>query len=281
LNYRHAFHAGNFADVFKHALLVRVLLYLREKETAFRVIETHAGAGRYDLAGDEAQRTGEWRDGIGRMLATPTEDNAASLLEPYLSVVRNLNASNEVRTYPGSPLLAAALARPQDRMQFCEMLPQDHAALEASFANDRRAKVNNLDGWTALKSFLPPPERRGLVLVDPPFEQPGEFQRMEQGLSEAHERWATGVYLFWYPIKDSRETESFARRLARSGIAKILRTELVVGPVHGGSGLAACGVIAVNPPWKLESELSVILPALTERLGRAATGRYRLDWLAR
>lgn len=267
--------------MFKHALLVRVLLHLREKETAFRIIDTHAGAGRYDLAGDEAQRTGEWRGGIDRVLASPFTGETASLLEPYLSVVRNLNASDQLRVYPGSPLIAAALARPQDRMQFCELHPQEYTALQAVFARDHRVKVGDLDGWTALKAFLPPPERRGLVLVDPPYEEAHEFQRLEQGLAEAHHRWATGVYLLWYPIKDVRETEAFARRLARSGIAKVLRAELAIGAVRPDGGLIACGMIIVNPPWKLESELSALLPALAHRLGDGTTGQYHLDWLAR
>jgi 23S rRNA (adenine2030-N6)-methyltransferase len=279
LNYRHAFHAGNFADVFKHALLARVLLHLREKDAAFRVIDTHAGAGRYDLTGDEAQRTGEWRDGIGRLLASPPDGEAASLLEPYLGLVRELNSNGEIRIYPGSPWVAAALARPQDRLLFCELHPEERVVLETNFARDRRAKVSDLDGWATLKAFLPPPERRGLVLIDPPFEQPDEFRRMERGLIEAHRRWATGLYLLWYPIKDTRETEAFARRLARLGIARILRAELVVGPVHADGGLSACGMIVVNPPWKLQPELLAILPALADCLGNNAAGRYRLDQL--
>lgn len=265
--------------MFKHALLARVLLHLREKDAAFRVTDTHAGAGQYDLTGDEAQRTGEWRDGIGRLLASPTDGEAASLLEPYLGLVRELNPNDEIRFYPGSPWVAAALARAQDRLQFCELHPEERVGLETNFARDRRAKVSDLDGWTALKAFLPPPERRGLVLIDPPFEQPGEFQRMEQGLVEAHRRWATGVYLLWYPIKDTRETEAFARRLARLGIARILRAELTVGPVLADGGLSACGMIVVNPPWKLQSELLTILPALADCLGNNTAGRYRLDQL--
>jgi 23S rRNA (adenine2030-N6)-methyltransferase len=282
LNYRHAFHAGNFADVLKHATFVRVLLHLREKDAAFRVIDTHAGAGRYDLTADEAQRTGEWRDGIGRLLHARVAGQAAPLLEPYLTLIRELNTQtpDTVRTYPGSPLVAALLARPQDRLQLCELHPGERTKLEENFAGDRRARTSDVDGWQALKAFLPPPERRGAVLVDAPFEQPGEFQRLEQGLAEAHRRWASGVYLLWYPIKDTRETEAFARRLARSGIARVLRAELSVGPVNAEAGLSACGVMVVNPPWKLESELSVILPALARSLGRGAAGGYRLDWLA-
>ena len=281
MNYRHAFHAGNFADVFKHALLARVLSHLREKDAAFRVLDTHAGAGRYDLSGGEAERTAEWRDGIGKLLAHPPAGEAGALLEPYLSLVRADNVSGEIQPYPGSPAITAALARPQDRMIFFELHPEDRATLTAAFARDRRTKVVEIDGWTALKAYLPPPERRGLVLIDPSFEEPGEFQRFEEGLAEAHRRWATGIYLFWYPLKDARETEAFARRVARMGIAKILRAELTVAPIDFGAGLSACGMLVANPPWKLERELSLILPALARTLGRNGDGRYRLDWLAR
>lgn len=281
MNYRHAFHAGNFADVFKHALLVRVLLHLREKEAAFRVVDTHAGAGRYDLSGGDAEKTGEWRDGIGKLLAHPPHGEVAALLEPYLSLVRAENAPDAIRSYPGSPAIAAALARPHDRMIFCELRPDERAALGAVFARDRRAKVIEIDGWTALKAYLPPPERRGLVLIDPPFEEPGEFQRFEEGLAEAQRRWATGIYLLWYPLKDVRETEAFARRIARMNIRKILRAELTTAPVAAGQGLSACGMLVVNPPWKLENELSLVLPALARTLGCKRGGHCRLDWLAR
>ena len=281
MNFRHAFHAGNFADVFKHALLARVLLHLREKDTAFRVIDTHAGAGRYDLSGGEAQRTEEWRDGIGKLLTHPPEGDAGALLEPYRSLVRAENVPGEIKSYPGSPTIAAALARPQDRLTLCELHPEEHEALTVAFDRDRRVKVIGTDGWTALKAYLPPPERRGLVLIDPPFEEPGEFQRFEEGLTNAHRRWATGIYLFWYPLKDLQETEAFASRISRLGIAKIVRSELTVAPIEAGAGLSACGMLVVNPPWKLEQELSLILPALVLTLGRNGNGRHHLDWLAR
>jgi 23S rRNA (adenine2030-N6)-methyltransferase len=281
LNYRHGFHAGNFADVLKHAVLTRVLLHLREKDAPFRVIDTHAGAGRYDLTGEEAARTGEWREGIARLLDNPPAGEAGALLAPYLDAVRAVNGDGKLTAYPGSPALALSLARPQDRLIFCELHPEERKALLALLSADRRAKVSEMDGWTALKAFLPPPERRGLVLIDPPFEQEGEFQRFETGLAEAHRRWATGIYLFWYPIKDIGETEAFARRLARSGIEKILRHELHAAPVRPDQGLSACGLIVVNPPWTLEAEMQILLPAFAQILGRQGLGRFRIEWLAR
>jgi 23S rRNA (adenine2030-N6)-methyltransferase len=280
MNYRHAFHAGNFADVLKHALLVRVLMYLRMKEAAFRIIDTHAGSGRYDLSAAEAMRTGEWRNGIGRLLAAPPEGETGKLLEPYLDCVRAERGNSEPGVYPGSPLITRALARPQDRLIFCELHPEERTALAVAVAGDRRAKVVETDGWTALKAYLPPPERRGLVLVDPPFEEPGEFQRLERGLIEAHRRWATGIYMFWYPVKDLHETEAFGRRVMRLGIPKILRAELTIRPVGAGT-LGACAMLLVNPPWTIEAELAQLMPYLARVLAQGNTGRYRVDWLAR
>jgi 23S rRNA (adenine2030-N6)-methyltransferase len=281
LNYRHAFHAGNFADVLKHAVLARVLVHLAAKETPFRVIETHAGAGRYDLAGDEASRSGEWREGIGKIFERPPGGEAGALLQPYLAVVRAENFAGGLNIYPGSPVLARALLRPQDRMTFCELQPREHALLAASIKGDRRAQAIEIDGWTALRAHVPPPERRGLVLIDPSFEEPGEFERLAAGLAEAHRRWATGIYLLWYPIKNPRGTEAFARRMARLGIAKILRIELTIGSLRPDDPLAGCGLLVVNPPWTLEREMTLILPELARALGRERAGRQRLDWIAR
>jgi 23S rRNA (adenine2030-N6)-methyltransferase len=281
VNYRHAFHAGNFADVLKHVVLVRILVHLRLKATAFRVIETHAGAGRYDLSADSPKRTGEWHNGIGRLSAAALTGAAATLIEPYLALVRAANADAELKVYPGSPAIAAALTRPQDRLTFYELHPDERAGLSHALSRDRRVSIIGESGWTAFKAALPPPERRGLVLIDPPFEDQGELHRMTDGLAEAHRRWATGVYLLWYPIKHEHEIESFVRRVARLSIPKILRAELTVGAVSAAEALAACGVLVVNPPWRLEQELAAIAPALARTLGRGGPGRIRVDWLAR
>jgi 23S rRNA (adenine2030-N6)-methyltransferase len=279
LNYRHAYHAGNFADVLKHIVLVRVLLHLRAKDAAFRVIETHAGAGRYDLSGDTASRTGEWRDGIGRLLARPLDPMAHQLIEPYLALIRLQNPEGEIRTYPGSPALAMSLARRQDRLLFYEMHPEEKASLARVVGRDPRVKVIEADGWIALKAALPPPERRGVVLIDPSFEQPDEFLRLAEGLTLAHRRWASGMYLLWYPIKDESETEAFARRIAKLKIPTILRLELTVDAISADGPLAACGLIVVNPPWTLASDGETLMPALAHALGRGKAGRYRVDWL--
>jgi 23S rRNA (adenine2030-N6)-methyltransferase len=280
MNYRHAFHAGNFADVLKHAVLCRVLAHLVAKDSPFRAIETHAGAGAYDLAGEAASRTREWRQGIGRLLERPLAGDAGPLLAPYLALVRAENPPGAVNVYPGSPAIARAFCRAQDRMIFCERHPEEYAALKSSFRNEPRAKTLEIDGWAALKAYLPPPERRGFVLVDPPFEEPGEFERLRDGLVEGHRRWPSGIFLLWYPVKNEREVRRFERRLCKLEIPKILRIEFAIDKPRADGPLGACGMMIVNPPWTLEKELQAILPALAERLGRDGRGRYRLDWLA-
>ena len=212
MNYRHAYHAGNFADVVKHAVLCRVLVHLREKPAAFRVIDTHAGAGRYDLAGPEAGKTQEWRDGIDRLRRAELAAPIRALLAPYLDAVAALNPGGGLATYPGSPVLAqgaAAAAGPADRLR---ARAAGRRGARNELAGDARAKAIAIDGWTALTAYVPPIERRGVVLIDPPFEQPGEFARLVQGLAAAHRKWPTGIYLLWYPIKDQAEVAAFARK---------------------------------------------------------------------
>ena len=280
MNYRHAFHAGNFADVVKHAVLARILVHLAGKPAAFRVIDTHAGAGLYDLAGAEASRTGEWRDGIGRLAAAELAPQVRELIAPYLDVVTGFNRGTPIITYPGSPALARALLRRQDRLTACELESGAARTLADQLGGDLRIKVIAIDGWTALKAYVPPKERRGLVLIDPAFEQPDEFTRLADALIAAHRKWPTGIYQLWYPIKDRREGEAFARRLADSGIPKILRVEVEVAPIDP-ERLNGSGIVIVNPPWTLERELKILLPALMSVLARTGKGDVRIDWLVR
>ncbi len=280
MNYRHAYHAGNFADVLKHAVLCRVLMHLREKPAAFRIIDSHAGAGSYDLSGLEAGKTGEWREGIGRLRDAKLEPPVREMLAPYLDAVAARNPGGQLTTYPGSPALALGMMRPQDRLIACELEPKAHAALDRELRGDARAKAIAIDGWTALSAYVPPKERRGLVLIDPPFEQPDEFTSLVQGLETAHRKWATGSYLLWYPIKDLAAVTAFSRKLKRLGIAKLLQVELSVGGAADDTGLRGSGLVAVNPPWTLHDELKVLLPALAEVLGRDGQGRHSLAWLS-
>jgi 23S rRNA (adenine2030-N6)-methyltransferase len=279
LNYRHAFHAGGFADVVKHLIIARIIEYLKLKDGAFRVIDTHAGIGRYDLTSDAAQRSPEWREGIARLLQRTLPIAAAELAAPYLDTVRDMNAVGELTTYPGSPLLVRKLLRPQDRLSAIELHPEDAAILGTLFAGDIQVRVIELDGWLALGAHVPPKEHRGLVLVDPPFEQDGEFERLVDGLAKAHKRWPGGTYALWYPLKDPREVESFARALKATGIPKILRAELTLRQPSTPPRLFGTGMMIVNPPYVLESELRALLPALAKVLADDNRGRHRLDWL--
>jgi 23S rRNA (adenine2030-N6)-methyltransferase len=280
MNYRHAFHAGNFADVVKHAVLTRLLLHFCAKPAAFRAIDTHAGAGLYDLSGSEAGRSGEWRNGIERLLGARTDGALRPLLAPYLEAVAACNPPGRLTTYPGSPALVRAFLRAQDRLVACELEPNAAACLKRNFGQDRRIKVIAIDGWMALNAYVPPKERRGLALIDPPFEDSGDFPRLAQALEIAHHKWANGTYLLWYPIKAREQPDALARRLRRSGVGKILRAEVSIAPLVDPSRLSGCGLIVVNPPWTLEQELQVMLPELARILAGADRGGSRTDWIS-
>ena len=282
MNYSHAFHAGGFADVIKHIVLVRILTYLQEKPAAFRVIDTHAGAGLYDLTSDEARRGGEWLTGIGRLMQARFSETVLPLVTPYLDIVRAFNPQRDLRAYPGSPLIARALLRPQDRLTACEVEPKARKHLIDALRRDTQARVVDLDGWMALPAFVPPNERRGLVLIDPPYEQKDEFERMAEGFAQAFAKWPTGSYLLWYPVKSRRATDNLARQVAEAAgagaqPAKCLRLEFSVAPQAADAGLISAGLLIVNPPWKLLGELKAILPELEKPLGQGGAGRFRLE----
>jgi 23S rRNA (adenine2030-N6)-methyltransferase len=280
MNYRHAFHAGNFADVVKHAILARILLYLGRKEAPYRVIDTHAGIGIYDLASAEAEKTQEWRAGIGRLLAAKLDRPAADLLAPYLETVQATRALHGLPSgYPGSPEIARHLTRSQDRLVFIEKHPQDAARLAKAMDGDRRAKVIELDGWTALKAYVPPVERRGLVLIDPPFEETGEFDRLARQLEAAWDKWPGGLYAVWYPIKDKREAQAFREALSQSHVRKMLCLELMVNDRGDPHQFSGSGLIVVNPPWTLADECRILLPALASILRQGERAPYRCEWL--
>ena len=286
MNYRHAFHAGNVADVVKHIALARILEHLKAKPRPFRVLDLHAGAGLYDLGGDAAARTGEWLSGVGRLYRAgtcepdPLPGPAEALLLPWRRAVASVNDGARLARYPGSPEIARRLVREADRLVFNELHPEDHAALAARFAREARARVMRMDAWAAARALLPPPERRGLVLFDPPYEAPGEAAQALAGLAEAHRRFATGVLARWYPVKAQADANALARRAAALGLPKMLRAELTVRPAEPGTGLNGTGLIVINPPWTLEGELRILLPALAARLADPGhRGRPRLDWL--
>ena len=296
MNYRHAFHAGNFADVFKHAALALIVEYLKRKTAPFALMDTHAGLGRYDLAAAEAERTGEWRDGIGRVLASPARlPGLASLFKAIAAVNggKKPTRDNPPRWYPGSPRIARTLMRKCDRLWCAELHPEDARALAREFRGDAQALVRRMDGYEALRAWLPPREKRGVVLIDPPFEQRDEFKLLLKGLGDGHRRFATGTFVLWYPIKDPRPVAAFHRALADSGIRKILVAELSSlraggeaiqpgsprrfaprddgkpRPPDDPARLNGCGLIVVNPPWRLDRDLAELVAGLRAILGES------------
>src|SRR6202162_6482121 len=235
MNHRHAFHAGGFADVIKHIVLVRILTYLQDKQAPFRVIDTHAGAGLYDLTSDEARRGGEWLTLSARVMPAQFSESTEPLVRPYRDIVRAFNTQRELTAYPGSPLIARALLRPQDRLTACEVEPKARKLLIDALRRDAQARVVDLNGWMALPAFVPPNERRGLVPIDPPYEQKDEFERLAEGFTEAFAKWPTGSYVLWYPVKSRRATDSLARHVAQTvadgtSPGKCLRLEFSVAP---------------------------------------------------
>ncbi|PHP68418.1 23S rRNA (adenine(2030)-N(6))-methyltransferase RlmJ [Zhengella mangrovi] len=280
MNYRHIYHAGNFADVLKHAVLARIVEYLKGKDKAFRVIDTHAGTGLYDLASEEAQKTGEWQGGIGRILDADLPADAKDLLEPLLAAVRAVNPDGGIRRYPGSPLLVRSLLRKQDRLTAIELHPRDAEALRARFAGDYQVRVIELDGWLAPGAQLPPKEKRGLVLIDPPFEKEGEFSRLADALVTGHRRWPGGTFALWYPVKDRKAVAAFRAALKATGIPKILDITLAIRPPSPDQRLDGTGMIVVNPPYTLEREMAVLLPVIGARMAEDGVARTGIEVLA-
>ena len=255
MNYRHAYHAGNFADCLKHALLAWMLEALARKPAPFFVLDTHAGRGQYDLLADPAERTGEWRDGIARVLGDPPPSLAA-----YAALVERLGL------YPGSPRLIRALLRPDDRLACCELHPEDHHALARLFGRDRQVSVHLRDGWEALRALLPPAQKRGLVLLDPPYEAPGEFDRVLAGLQTASARFGTAVLAAWYPIKHRSPVTTFLEGVRLSGLRDCVAAELWLREPTDPTRLNGCGLLVRNPPWGFEAAASDMLAALLARL---------------
>jgi 23S rRNA (adenine2030-N6)-methyltransferase len=275
LNYRHAFHAGNFADVFKHCLLVQLLHALQRKDKPMAYLDTHAGIGLYDLSGDAARRTGEWRDGIRRVLAAEDPPQAVAR---YLDLVR---AAGAPRWYPGSPALAHALLRPQDSAALCELHAEDATTLRAHYRADPRVAVHRRDGYEAIKALLPPRERRGLVLIDPPFEEREEFDRLLQALADAHRRWPTGVFALWYPVVHAAHVERFRQGIRNAGIERVLDVRFSPQQAELPGSFSGCGMVIVNPPWSMWNALPDWLPWLADTVAAdGARGRSEAVWIA-
>ncbi|HEX5340327.1 MAG TPA: 23S rRNA (adenine(2030)-N(6))-methyltransferase RlmJ [Gammaproteobacteria bacterium] len=279
MNYRHAFHAGNFADIMKHAVLVSLLQALSRKPKPWCYYDTHAGAGLYDTQAGMAAKTGEAESGIGRLWHAPGQ-----IPEPLVELRRivagfnpDMAAGQTPRHYPGSPAIAAALAREHDRMIFAERHPQEAALLKQQLHRDRRVAVHERDGYEMIRALVPPAERRGLVLMDPPFERVDEFEVLAAACIAAQERWPEGVYVLWYPVKEAAAVARFHRQLRQSGMTGVLVTELQVGPVTAAN-LSASGMVIVNPPWQSDRTIAAML-AFLARILAPEQGRSDVSWL--
>ncbi len=280
MNYRHAYHAGNFADVLKHIVLVACIESMKAKQTPFCYVDTHAGAGRYDLGGIEAQKTGESHDGVKRLF---NAERLPTLIHAYLNLVRSQgqdHGGTPEGFYPGSPAIAAALLRDQDRLQLCELQDLEYAQLRNLFKNDSRVAVHQRDGYQALKALLPPKEKRGLVLIDPPFEaQAEEFRLIERSLRHAMDRWPTGVFAIWYPIKLRQHIVPFHRWLQNSGLRKVLVAELLLHPDNSALRLNGCGMALINAPYRIDRSIGECLPVLAQNLAQSRFSQHRMEWL--
>jgi 23S rRNA (adenine2030-N6)-methyltransferase len=277
MNYRHAYHAGNFADVFKHLVLLGLLGKLREKEKPFCYVETHAGKGLYDLQSEAARRTGEAEEGVLK-LADATDLPAH--LQHYLGLLRKIPGnSGDLRWYPGSPIIAQAMLRQQDRAVLVELHAEESTELKRNLGNDRRISVHCRDGWEALGALLPPTPRRGMLLVDPPYEKSDEFEQIFAGLDTVQDRWSNATVAVWYPIKRGADLVPVYRRLSKGAYGDVLRVEICLHPDDTPARLNGTGVVIIRPPWQLDEDIRGWLPGLGPALTGKPAFRTRLDWL--
>lgn len=275
--YRHIFHAGNFADVTKHVILVALLESLRRKETPFAVLDTHGGIGRYQLESPEAQKNREFEGGIGKLWA---RNDTPGVVADYLALVRQFNNNGPLHLYPGSPRIVRSYLRTQDRLVATELNPHDHASLKEEFAGDSQVSIHLQDAYQGLKAFLPPREKRGLVLIDPAFELRDEYERLVKAIASAWKRWPTGIYAIWYPIQSQSLVTRLHDAIRKSGIRKVLCAELTIRAADQRSGLNGSGMLIINPPWQMESALEASFAYLQRVLEEKDKGSHRIEWLA-
>lgn len=275
LSYRHSFHAGNHADVLKHLVLTLILQSLKQKEKGFFYLDTHSGVGRYSLLSAEAEKTGEYLEGIARLWERTDLPSEVAL---YLDEIKKINRG-KLRYYAGSPLLAVQQLREQDRALLTELHPNDFPLLRQEFAKIPNVVTKRENGFQQLKAALPPKEKRGLVLIDPPYEMKEDYELVVQAIREGYKRFATGVYAIWYPVVLRAHTKRIVRGLQETGIRKILQIELAVRPDSDQRGMTASGMIVINPPWQLENQMKSVLPYLTEVLVPEGTGSWTVEWI--
>ena len=279
MNYRHAFHAGNHGDVLKHIILTRVLNYMSAKDKSLAVLDTHAGIGLYDFEGPQAFKTGEWREGVGKLLNVKLNPEVTVLLAPYLEIVKAANPDGKLQHYPGSPVFAHKLARIGDRLVLNELHPEDRATLATHFQSDKSVRVTGVDANQSAKAELPFREKRGVVLVDPAFEVTNETEKVAKLVADSLKRMANVCLLLWYPLTTQKFADDFCKAVATCKVDAMLRLELQVKAAKEGEGLAGSGLIVINPPWSLHDEAQIILPALAKILGQNKKGRATIEWL--
>jgi 23S rRNA (adenine2030-N6)-methyltransferase len=276
LSYRHSYHAGNFADVLKHSVQTFIIEALKQKPKPFVYIDTHAGAGRYDLTSEDSNKVGEYKNGIELIHSSK---NIPQLIQPYLNVIHGLNTSTAIKYYPGSPLVAQQLIGRQNRMELSELHPTDFELLGQEFKNHRNIRIQKNDGYKALLGLLPPIQRRGLILIDPPYELKDEYNDAINAIKKAYKLFSTGIYALWYPVVDRMQIEQFCNQFKTLGIKKILRIEMNVREDSDGYGMTGTGMIVINPPWKLLSQMGEALPWLLQHLKQDQHANFKVEWL--
>jgi 23S rRNA (adenine2030-N6)-methyltransferase len=276
LSYRHSYHAGNHADVLKHIVLTLCINALKEKEKPFLYLDTHSGAGRYLLQSEHAEKTGEFLSGINLIWQ---QSEIPELLNTYLSVLKRYNPFDDLKYYLGSPLIAKQLLREQDKINLTELHPTDYPLLRQEFSKDKRTKVLREDGFAQLKSKLPPESRRGIILIDPSYEIKDDYQKIPKALFEAYKRFATGIYLIWYPVVSRTQTQKMISEIINSGIKRISQFEFAIKPDNNQKGMTASGMLVINPPWKLHEQMQTIMPWLKSILDKDKTGNYLIKEL--
>jgi len=276
LSYRHSFHAGNHADVLKHVVQTLIIESLKEKDKPFLYLDTHSGAGRYFLGSDHATKTAEYLTGIDKIWQ---RDDIPEELTPYINSVKHYNGQPQLKYYPGSPLIAKTLLRPQDKLHLSELHPSDYPLLRQEFIKDPRATVVRADGYQQIKSQLPPLSRRGFVLIDPPYELKTDYQAVVSAIKEGHKRFATGIYAIWYPVVLRQQIKRLVKALEETQIRRILQIELTVKPDSDRYGMTGSGMIVINPHWKLEQQMTKLLPWLQKILVPEGTGHTNIHWI--
>ncbi|HDR1131325.1 TPA: 23S rRNA (adenine(2030)-N(6))-methyltransferase RlmJ [Pasteurella multocida] len=277
LSYRHSFHAGNYADVLKHLVLMLIIENLQQKEKGFYYLDTHAGVGRYRLFSEEAEKTAEFEQGIARLWQ---RDDLPEEVARYIKLIKQVNYGGKaLRYYAGSPLIAAKMLRPQDRALLTELHPSDFPLLRNNFKEFDNVTTKRDNGFQQLKATLPPKERRGLVLIDPPYELKEDYDLVVNAIEEGYKRFATGIYAIWYPVVLRQQTKRILKGLEKTGIRKILQIELAVRPDSDQRGMTASGMIVINPPWTLTQQMQNILPYLTNVLVPEGTGSWTVKWI--